>query len=535
VAALAPRSSHARAVELEEIDIRELARMSGPAREKFDRGQTLLEQGDFNGAHDLFREVASLEPRSAIAFRQLCEALTSLGRRDEALTTCMGALTRGGSGMDCRAYVRALTSGDKPITPNDMALAVAFARRARELMANRAGGYAAQCDIANQLGDTEMLNECLKELKRVAPEHPETRRAQAMAASRASITGILAGWLLIGLACIATAIHALWRSRRRNLSHTAATVLTCSLVTAATLSFRAAHAEPAPTAPPPAAPNMAAADGGVQAVAGHLSKFDIRDENPLESLPPDEQLAKDPLQLGYLLMDLGDRVDKALQRGDHAAAIKFWQAIAKVSPDHSHAFAKMCVSYEALGALAKAIYTCGAALERTGATLKDYIRYVGLVLSKPGSLGYDDVQAVDRVVAHLRTDAAGKGIADELACRIGVRLWDDRRLEPCTAALVASRPDHPDTVYFQWALAATRGQVEEARSLIERARAVSVRPEDILAMEQETSKLSTRWLNHLGIGLGLVAILVSGASLVYLNRRRPPKAPKGTEPSNVAA
>jgi tetratricopeptide (TPR) repeat protein len=270
-------------------------------------------------------------------------------------------------------------------------------------------------------------------------------------------------------------------------------------------------------------------------MAGHLNKWDIRDEDPLASLPSEEQLGKDPLQLGYLLMDLGDRADKALQRDDHAAAIKFWQAIAKLTPDHSHAFAKMCVSYEALGALEKAIYSCGAALERTGATLKDHMRYVGLVLSKPGSLGYDDVQAVDRVVAHLSTDAAGKGIVEELACRIGVRLWDARRLEPCTAALVAARPNHPDTVYFQWALAATRDQVEEAQRLIERARAVSVKPEDILVMEQKTGDLATRWRSQLGIALGLVAILASGAGLFYSNRRRPPKEPKGTEPSNVAA
>jgi hypothetical protein len=234
-------------------------------------------------------------------------------------------------------------------------------------------------------------------------------------------------------------------------------------------------------------------------------------------------------------MDLGDRAEKAIQRDDHAAAVKFWQAIAKITPDHSHAFAKMCVSYQALGALEKAIYSCGAALERTGATLKDHMRYVGLVLSKPGSLSSSDVRAVDDVVTHLRTDANGKGIADELACRIGVRLWDDTRLEPCTAALVAARPDHPDTVYFQWALAATRGQVEEAWKLIERARAVSVKPEDIRAMEQETSKLATRWKSHLGLALGLLAMLASGGGLVYLNRRRPPKAPKGTEPSNVAA
>jgi len=522
------------ALELHKLDARDLGRMSAVAREKFERGQGLLDAADYEGARALFQEVTSLEPNSPYAFRQLCEALTALGRRDEAIKTCMGANSRGGSAMDFRSYVHALMSGDKPVSTSDMALALRFARRAHELSPELPAGYAAQCDIANRLGDSEMLNECLKELNRVAPDHPETRRAQAMAASRSNAARIIIGWLVIGLASVGTLFHALWRARQRNLSRTAAVLPTLLLASVFGLFSRAAHADVA-VAPTPQ-PNAAGADAGrALPKAGHLSRWDVDDDKPLDHLPSDDELRKDPLQVGYLIMDLSDKANTAVEKGDHGKAIRYWQAVAKITPDRSHAFSKMCASYEELGALDKAIYTCAAALERTGANLKDYMRYVGLVLSKPGSLAPADIDALDKVITHLRTDATGKGIVDELDCRIGVRLWDVHRLEPCTAALVAARPDHANTVYFQWALAVARGQGQEARQLLERARSMPVDADDLQYMEQETAKLATRWKSHLGIAVGLLVMVVSGAGLLYLSRRRPPKAPKAAATTNAAA
>jgi tetratricopeptide (TPR) repeat protein len=528
---LAIRLGHATSVALHKIDVRDLSRMSVLAREQFERGQVLFEQGDFERARELFEQVAASEPHSAIAMRQLCEALTALGRRDEAITACMGAMGRGGgSAMDFRSYVRALTSRDKLISPSDMALALVFARRARELLPDWPWGYAAQCDIATRLGDAEMFKKCLEDLKRVAPEHPETLRAQAMAASRSSGSRRILGWLVIALACLVTSLHALRGARRRSLARAVTTGLACLVamtVTFASLTARAQRAAERAASP---TPNT---DGGLP-TPGHLSDFEINDEDPLQHLPSDEQVHRNPLQFGYLMMDLTDRADQAIKRDDHAAAIKYWQGLAKITPERSHAFAKLCVSYEELGALDKAIYTCAAALERSGATLKDYMRYFGLVLSKPGSLGSDDVAALDKVLAHLRTDETGKGIVDELSCRLGMRLWDSQRLAPCTARLAAVRPEHPDTVYFQWALAAAQGEVEQAKRFLERAKVVAVDPDDLHLMEQETNKLATRWRTHLGVVCGLLVMVASGGGLVYLSRRRAPKAPKPTATSNVA-
>jgi hypothetical protein len=139
---------------------------------------------------------------------------------------------------------------------------------------------------------------------------------------------------------------------------------------------------------------------------------------------------------------------------------------------------------------------------------------------------------LDKVLDHLKTDDAGKGIVDELACRIGARTWSVTRLEPCTAALAAHAPNHPNTVYFQWALAAARGNAAEARTLIERARAVSVKPEEIRQMEKETERIASRWKSRLGLTLGL--LLAVGAGLALLaSRLRSSKGVKSAGPSGL--
>jgi hypothetical protein len=145
------------------------------------------------------------------------------------------------------------------------------------------------------------------------------------------------------------------------------------------------------------------------------------------------------------------------------------------------------------------------------------------MLSKRGDLLDGELATIDKVLDHLKTDDAGRGIVDELQCRVGARIWSVARLEPCTAALAAHAPDHPNTVYFQWALAAARGNAKEARAFIERARAVSVKPEDIREMEKTTEKIAARWTSRLGLALGLLLTVGAGIG-IYKSRRRPSKA-----------
>jgi hypothetical protein len=172
---------------------------------------------------------------------------------------------------------------------------------------------------------------------------------------------MLLGWCALGLACLGTLIHATGRTRRRTLARTNAVVLGFWLAGPMVLLPGPAHAndlEGAPTAAKSAESERP--ELGKPPTPGSFSPWEIDDHDPVESIPPPEKLHKDPLQFGYFVMDLSERADKATQRGDHAAAVKFWQALAKVTPDRSHAFARMCASYEAQGMLEKAAYSCGA-------------------------------------------------------------------------------------------------------------------------------------------------------------------------------
>jgi hypothetical protein len=296
-----------------------------------------------------------------------------------------------------------------------------------------------------------------------------------------------------------------------------------------------AHAE---ETPPAATQEHAGAEAPAatsdRPVPGKFSTFPVDDEDPLASVPPKEKLDSNPLQFGYLIMDLTERAEKAVENGDQKAALKYWQALAKATPDRAYAFSKMCAAYEALGNWASAVYSCAAALERTGSTLQDYTRYVGMMLSKKGDLTSAELSALDLVLDHLAEDPKGKGAVEELRCRVGARTWNAQRLAPCSAALAAHAPNHFNTVYFQWALAVARRDTQEARRLVERARELPVQSQELRFMEKETDRLAKRWMSQLGVVVGLLIVLGSGAGL-YLRRRRSPKFPQGSAPSGAAA
>ena len=60
-----------------------------------------------------------------------------------------------------------------------------------------------------------MLSQCLEELRRVAPDHYETRRVEAIAAATRHPWRFAFGWAAVGAVFIGTLVHAVWRSLRR--------------------------------------------------------------------------------------------------------------------------------------------------------------------------------------------------------------------------------------------------------------------------------------------------------------------------------
>jgi hypothetical protein len=212
--------------------------------------------------------------------------------------------------------------------------------------------------------------------------------------------------------------------------------------------------------------------------------FKLSATDPEASVPTPEQANKQPLGMGYFLMDLADAADESVRRGDHAAAVKFYRAMAKAVPERSISYSKQCVEYEALGERSKALDACWESLGRGGVTLVDYIRFVELVLAGPGALAQEQIARVDAALVHLGHEAQGDrqlGIAtSQLACQVGVRLEDVRRMEACTGKLGQLAPRDPKTLTFRWTLAILHQDASEAEKVIAEAKQAKV-PATVLA------------------------------------------------------
>jgi tetratricopeptide (TPR) repeat protein len=506
-------SSEAKATEpnryrTDSDDLAWIRREHPNAAELFDRAEALLFAGDAKQAADLFGQASTEAPQSALAPRRQCQTLTELGRHDEAVAACEKAVGNQGSPMDLRAMTAALLSGDAPPTTLEAAHALMHARRARHLMSSEPWGYAAQCDVAARLGDTSMLNDCVADLQRIAPNHYETSRATAIAASIRPGWRTAAGWLAIAGVAIATLMHALLRSRRRG---SAATVVGTAVVLAVALSAGRASAD-----------GIEKTDNERAPQAGALSKWAIDDKDPSASVPSVAQRDADPLEYGYHLMDLTDKAEAAMRRGDQAAAAKFYAALAKAVPDVSIAYAKMCDAYDAMGDRDKAVQSCTAALGKQGVRIGDYTHYARLVLAKPTRLGQEEIDDLDAVVEHLKNDQAARPAAFEIECSLGVRLGDKRRLDECAPSLAALAPDDTKTLFYQWSLALMQHDYAAASAFLEHAKKSPMPREDVSKMEDATIGALPVWRRafHDWRIPATLAILVAAALGMAMTWRR---------------
>jgi len=480
---------------IDRADVAQLQSSRPHALELLERGEKLRRDGNTLQAAEVFGQAWGEAPASALLARRECEALTDLGRRNDAISACRRAMAVRGSPLDDRATVAALMSG--PPSPGELVEALTFSKAAINAMPTQPWGYSALCDIAVGLGDVEMLNKCVEQLRRVAPDNQETQHYSDLRERARSTTGALTGWAAILLATLATLVHALVRWSRRGLASRSAGAAACVLALLA-------------AAPVHAGPN------------DMLGDWEINDADPESSVPTPAKRDRDPMSFGHFLLDLSFKAERAEKKNDHLAAAKYYRAVAKAVPDRSVGFSKACKQYEALGDWQDALDFCRGALSREGVKLEDYQNFVRLQLAKTGLLVPAEIEDVVGVVKHLSADESTGAAAAEMQCDLGVRISSVQHLQECTTKLAALAPKDAKVIPYQWALAMKREDFAEARRVIDRAKAASMKPENVQQMEHATTMASAFWRRYPRgwiVVLTLALVAAAGAMFVMMRRR----------------
>ncbi|HKY39213.1 MAG TPA: tetratricopeptide repeat protein [Polyangiaceae bacterium] len=489
------------------------------AKAELERGEALLRAGEMQKAAHLFGELAKRSPEGGLASRRYCQALIHLGRRDEAVVACKEAVGRTPHSPSLRATSAALMM--TPPTPMDLNLAVRYAEQAKHRQPEEPWGYAAECDIAEGLGDQAMLKKCTNELARVAPGHYETLRRLNASTPPAMPRWVTGSWLAIALVALGTVAHALLRRARSvRAAGAAAGLALLSLSTTPARADAPAEGEAAAEAEAPMEGAPVEDPGGIP--AGGLSRFKVNREDPTRDIPSDQERNRDPIHFGYFLMDLADLAKDATDKGNHAQAAKYWEATAKAVPEAALGYRNACASWAAAGDIARAIGFCRSALGINGVKLLDHEAYAKLVLKKAEPLTPVEIEDISEMIQHLRSDpVGGPAMALQMSCDLGTKLEDPQRLKECTDELVKTAPNDSKTITYLWALAMAKHDVPEAERLVDRAKKSGMKPEGLQKMIDATAKagsltLTIKRQGKLLIGIaGCLVILIGGFGLLF--------------------
>jgi tetratricopeptide (TPR) repeat protein len=458
------------AARVDDADQRAFAAASPEAAAWVAAGEAAACAGRAKEAWALYARAWDAAPKSVVPARAVCRLALSLSssessgpsgsQQSAARAACRTALVRGGTPEDMRNNVAATVSGPELPTMIDLQAASFMADGAVHVASGQPWGYLARADLARWLGDRELLDVSLSDLrattKTAATTDAETQRLAVLSSTHAS-PWVWLGRFLVGAAWLVTAAHAFARRvkrRRLGVVFGGAALLVTSLV--------ATHAVAA----------------GAE-----------------DSAPPGRDVAgapADPLALGDLLMTLTSSAAAATKAGDPAAAARDWEAVTRAAPDRAYGFARLCDALEALGQREQALAACRTALLTQGTTAADYTHLVRLLLNHEGSLSVAEHRQIAVALAALDAEPQAALIAARVRCDVAAREHDRVALEDCTAKLTAAAPADWRTSSFSWVLAYERGDASSAKSLYERARAAGA-PSDVLTrMEQGTRALQER-------------------------------------------
>lgn len=257
-----------------------------------------------------------------------------------------------------------------------------------------------------------------------------------------------------------------------------------------------------------------------------LSKWHIDKRDPERSIPSPEQRDANPIEFGYFLMDVSDLAELAVKHNNHVEAITYFKMLAKAVPEKAVSYRKVCISYQALGDWQNALAFCKEALSKEGTFVEDFSRYSQIMLQMKPNFTSEDGADLDGVAEHLRAQMPDDTLADEITCDVGLKLQDNNRMRDCTAWLAAKAPDSAKTLTYQWAYALQRGDMAAARSIIDKAKRLSVSPAVIRTLEGGMVKFkhSDRlgWLHNRWVRLGVLTLALGILAVSFARRRQRP-------------
>jgi tetratricopeptide (TPR) repeat protein len=262
------------------------------------------------------------------------------------------------------------------------------------------------------------------------------------------------------------------------------------------------------------------------------SKFPLDDADPESSIPSPEEVARDPVQMGYLMMETTRRAGEALRQGKPAKAAKYYRAVAKAAPERALGFREACAAHKRAGEIAKAVDMCRAALGTNDATPEDRLKFLDVALEKRGTLTPAEIGHIDQAIARLgrelgtgKADKGRRGLA-EIKCQVAARLSDPQRLTACTEELRSLNTDRARLLPYVWALAVSRGDLNKAESLKEEAIRARLPAQSVEVMarglakarEERDGPLLTAAKRWWPAAVGIVLAL--GAIVVFQRKRR---------------
>jgi tetratricopeptide (TPR) repeat protein len=484
------------------------------------RADAALRAGRQGEAWNFYTRAWSLDLASPAPARGICRMALALRQQAKAEEACKRALLLGRTPEDMRNRVASWLVGPALPTMADLINASFMADGSVRVAAQEPWGYLARADLAWWVGDRELLDTAIADLRRVAPDHEDARRVSARATAPEPVpVGIWIARAAVMALFLATAGHAFARSRwpRRGSAANGATSTRGAAVVAAVLLAPVvlasmlegvANAQLEPPPPPPV----------------------VDDAHPETSFQAVET-GGNPLAVGELLMELADRGQKATARGDYGAAARYWTALTKAVPDRTYGWARLCDALDARGDREQAIVACRTAVTRQGTTVGDYTHFVRLLLAHDAPLTASERRQVSVSIAQVSKEPQAALEAERLRCDLAEHERDVPALRDCSAKLVAAAPDDLRTIGAQWALALHTGDRVAAERFVTRVRAGGRNGKIVNAMEEAMRLLprvpttrrsrAVRWGSYAaGAFLLLVAAGMGGAKAARFWRRR---------------